>query len=472
MHTRQRLGVELRQALAQFDQAGVEVAGNTLDRQLADLVDDAFELLLQLFQVARDGGDAHGALVRVERDFFRLGVEVQGDVELAGQQVTAASLGAQAVFDEGPDQAYAGCLIVRVIVHGLEQLGVGLAEQLRVDHDADIDRKGALFRIEIQVDRHNPAELDAEKLHRCVDFQPAQGLIEAQDHVLPPAVGRGEGALLVFEQFKAATFFGRFVIGVVGRRLEGNPPHQHGRQGFGFQRKAIGTDAQVDAAGIPEPRVLGDVHIIGRMHEDFDIHALALVVQLIGHHLAHRDLAVIDGGADVQGTQGLGVQGEALARLAVGDGRRVFQAGEVLGAGLGLTDVRADIVAGQQRVDARHAACANARAHHPEFRIFAGEAFGLFDQLDGGIDAFLVITQSYGGYLADHHVAVFDLGFVGNQPAAGLEVEDDGRPLLHDAVNHQRDPHQYGDNRHDPDQRDTETTRLDHGLPRRGVSLG
>ncbi len=102
------------------------------------------------------------------------------------------------------------------------------------------------------------------------------------------------------------------------------------------------------------------------MHEDLDIHAFAVVIQLIGHHLTDWNFAVINRRAGAQRTQAQGMQGKAFARFAIGDGRRVFQAFEVFGAGVGLADVGTDVVAGQQGVDAGHATGADARADNPE----------------------------------------------------------------------------------------------------------
>ena len=133
--------------------------------------------------------------------FVGLGVEVQGNVQLAGQQVAGAGLGTQAVFDEGADQPYASGFVIGVMIERLEHFDVGLAQALRVDHDADIDRKGAFFLVEIQIDRHHLADFDAEEFHRRIDLEPAQGLIEAHGQVLRLAVWRGEGGLLVVEQF-------------------------------------------------------------------------------------------------------------------------------------------------------------------------------------------------------------------------------------------------------------------------------
>ncbi|MNS80292.1 hypothetical protein D3C72_1139670 [compost metagenome] len=55
-----------------------------------------------------------------------------------------------------------------------EHLFVGLTETLRVNDDTDVKREGAFFRIEIQVDAHDPADFHTEELDRRIDLEPAQ----------------------------------------------------------------------------------------------------------------------------------------------------------------------------------------------------------------------------------------------------------------------------------------------------------
>ncbi|MNW04886.1 hypothetical protein D3C71_2010500 [compost metagenome] len=69
------------------------------------------------------------------------------------------------------------------------------------------------------------------------------------------------------------------------------------------------------------------------------VHALPAFGQPIPHHLSYRDTAVVDGRPDVQRPQILGVQHEALAGFAIGNGRRGFEPGEDPGAGIGLPRV-------------------------------------------------------------------------------------------------------------------------------------
>ncbi|MNN20319.1 hypothetical protein D3C81_1335940 [compost metagenome] len=201
------------------------------------------------------------------------------------------------------------------------------------------------------------------------------------------------------------------------------------------------------------------------MDEQFNVHALAIRVQRVGHHLAHGDLAVVDRRTDVQRPQVLGEQRKTLARFAVGDGWRILQSDEVFCPAVGLADIGPDVIARQQRIDPRYTARANARPHNPELRIFAGKAFGLLFQFDGGIDAFLVTAELHIGDMTNHDIAVFDLGFIRGQAAPGLERDNDDRALLKNAVNHQRNTHQHRDDRHDPDQRNAETAGLDRRLP-------
>ncbi|MCY1425367.1 hypothetical protein D9M71_411540 [compost metagenome] len=419
-----------------------------------------------MFQAAGHRRDLQGARRHVERDFLGLGVEVQGNIQLPGQQVAAAGLGTQAMRDEITQDAGGAFFVIGGMVERLEQLGVGQAQAFGVDHDADVDREGLALFVEVQVYRDHLTDFHAEELHRGIHFQAAHRLLETQYQVLRLAVGRGEGRCLVVEQFEVPGFGGRLVVGVVFRRAKGDTTDQHGRYRLGLDPKAVGTDLQINTADVPETCVLGNKGIIGRIDEHFDIDALAIRGQCVSYHLAHRDLAVVDRRADVQRAEVGGAQHEVLARLFKGDCWRYFLADELLGAFFGLADVGADEVPGQQRVDTGNTAGTNAWSYHPEHRILAGEGLSLLLQLHCGIDAFLVLAECDIADMADDHVAILDLGLVRHQPLAGLEVDGDDGPGLHAVVHHQGDPHQHGDDGYDPYQRDTPALGSDAGLAR------
>ncbi|MNS80293.1 hypothetical protein D3C72_1139680 [compost metagenome] len=108
------------------------------------------------------------------------------------------------------------------------------------------------------------------------------------------AIRWGEGALLVGEQFEIFVVCGGHIVGTVIRSTERNPAHQHGRQRFGLHGKAVGTDIDVDAAGIPETGVFSDERVVRRVNEHLDIHPFAFGVEGVGDDLADRNLAVIN----------------------------------------------------------------------------------------------------------------------------------------------------------------------------------
>ncbi|MNQ90949.1 hypothetical protein D3C85_1063110 [compost metagenome] len=277
-------------------------------------------------------------------------------------------------------------------------------------------------------------------------------------------MGRGERPGAVVEQLELAVFGGHLIVGAVVRGAKGDTANDHRRQRLGAKGKAVGADFDIDTAGVPEAGVVSDEGVVGRVDEHFDTDAFAVFIQAVGDHLAHRDLAVVHRRTDPQRTEIAGVQEKALARFAIGDRRWRFEADEGLGAGVRFAGVGADEITGQQGIDTRHAAGADACPHHPELGIHPGEIVGLLDQLDRGGDALLVLAQLHGGDLADHHIAVLDRGLVGFQALTGLEGDLDGRALLHDVVHHQRQAHQHRHQRHDPHQRDAETAGLDPGL--------
>jgi len=119
-------------------------------------------------------------------------------------------------------------------------------------------------------------------------------LVEAQAQVLRAAGGRCQGGIAVSEQLEGlmvdSGLGGRGVFG----RAEGQAAHEDRRQRLGLHLQPVGADLHVDAAGVPEPRVEGDERVVGRLHEDIDVHAPAVGLDGIGHHLAHRNAPKID----------------------------------------------------------------------------------------------------------------------------------------------------------------------------------
>ncbi|MNE62379.1 hypothetical protein D3C80_1576540 [compost metagenome] len=174
------------------------------------------------------------------------------------------------------------------------------AQAFRIDDDTDVDRETAFDFIEVQVHRDHPANFHPQKLYRCIDLQAAHRLIEPQHQELRVAGRRCQRTGLVGKQLVALVLAGGRVVRVVVRRAEGDAADQDRRQRLGFQRKTIGADLHINAAGVPEACVGAHEGVVGCMDEDLHVHPFTFLVEGVGDHLADRDLAVIHVRTDVQ----------------------------------------------------------------------------------------------------------------------------------------------------------------------------
>ncbi|MCY1429236.1 hypothetical protein D9M71_451460 [compost metagenome] len=298
-----------------------------------------------MLQAARHGRNGNRPCGTVEDNLRRIGMEVQRDIQLPGEQVAATRLRPQSMLDEATDQHADAGLVIRCLLPRREHLPMHRPEPLRVDHRIDQHREDLLLRVVIQPYRRNLAEVDAHELYRRADGQAAHRLVETQAQVMLLPGRRGQCGVTVGEQLEHLLFDRRSARPGTFGGAEGEAADQDGRQRFGVDLDAIGADIEVDAAGVPEARVLGDEGVVGRLDEDADIHALAIAAQRIGHHFAYGNLAVVDRRADIQRAQVISLQDETLALFAIGDRRRRLQAGEASGRDLRLAGIGTDEIA-------------------------------------------------------------------------------------------------------------------------------
>src|SRR5690606_5337744 len=319
---------------------------------------------------------------------------------------------------------------------------------------ADHHGKALGLFVIVELDRYHATDGYAEKLHRRIAVQAAQGLIKAHLHITRRAVGRRHGLAYVGEQGELVVLLGELGVGAVIWGTKGDAAGQDRRDRFGVDGEAVGSNRDVDAAGVPEARVVGDELVIRGVYEDPYLDAVAVVCQAERNHLADLKAAKVHRRTNAQGAQIIGVEGELLAFGAKGHGRRCFQADKFAPGFLGASGVRTDEGPGQQRVYAGYTAGADARAYHPELGVFASEGLGVLIQLDGGGNAGRIIAEAGVSHLADDHVLVLALGLVGFQAFGGLEAHGDLRagrqPVLHD---HGK-AHQGSGDGDQPDQRD------------------
>src|SRR5471030_659285 len=134
--------------------------------------------------------------------------------------------------------------------------------------------------------------------------------------------------------------------------------------------------------------------------------------------------------AGVDRAEAFAMQHELGAFLVADNLRHLFQSDEIAGLLLGLAGVDADVGARQQRAQSRHAGGADARPHHPEARVGAGEALGFLGQVYRHQHLRQVRVDLHRAHLADVDVLVFDLGLARLQAVAGVEADRHRRPLV------------------------------------------
>ncbi len=253
------------------------------------------------------------------------------------------------------------------------------------------------------------------------------------------------------------------------RILERHATSQHRGQRLRVDLQAIGAQRHIHAAGIPEARRLGNELVVGCVHEDLHRDTLAVTVQVIRRHPPHLDAAVVNGRADIERAQVIRMQLIGFAGCTVGDRGRRLQSGEVVLGFLRLAHVSTDEGTRQQRIDTRHAAQANARAHYPVAGIGRGKTFGALLQCHLGHHVGSVLAQAHRGHPTDDHVLVLHRRLARVQSLGGLEADVDGGTGLDPGVDHQRQAHQRGHDRYQPHQRRIDAWSLHHRFGQVGV---
>ena len=257
----------------------------------------------------------------VHRHVGHVRVEVEVDVEVAGQEVAGLELGPQAA----PDQRLHGGGR-----HRLAGVGVDRADALRLDLDRGLDDEGLALVAVGETDVRHRADPDAADLDRGALLEPAGRAVELDQERHATAGVRLRGGVRVgVEGELGVGGRGRGVVGG-GRGLELDAADQEGlhRGHVDLEPAAVGRD--VEPARVPEPGLLVDELVVGGLDEHVDLERLALVGgELVAQHLPGLDAAVVDRGAAAERAQRVGAQHEGAARLAGADLGRVLEPGEV-----------------------------------------------------------------------------------------------------------------------------------------------
>jgi len=433
-------GAGLLQGLAQHRQGGAQLRHGLLQRQL-------LQLLGQLGQVVQHG--AHGrrhrgndkpvaAEAQPGRPGFRM--EAQIHEQVAREQGARAQLCPQAHVHQLGQHHGTG------VAGGAQQ---GEAFRFQGDQHRNPPRQGP--GLELQVEVLHLADPDAAELHRGAAGQAPHRFVEIQHALQVFPVDPLVGLVAVGEQGEGLPRGRRLGRVRVDRVLEGDAAQEHLHQGGGAHPQAVGVQAQVHPAGVPEPGGGLDQAAVGIPHQDPDPHRLPVRSQIEAGHFAHRDLPEGYGRADVQGAQLGGLQIDQLARQVLGEQRRRLQSLEDPGGAAGGARVHADEGARKQGAQTGDAIGAHPGPHHPEPAVLGQQAGGVAVQLDRDQHLAEVRAQADGGDLAHLHLLVPHPGLAGLQAFGGQEADGDGGAPL--GVRREGDPG-ADERRHQGDQPD------------------
>src|SRR5215813_8792397 len=427
------------------------VRADLLDLELVELLHDVRQVVLQLLEGTRDGRYLWWLLRgRVALGLGRIGKEVEGDVELTGEQVAAAELGPQPFVDQllDPAQAHARGFGDREL--SSDELGTGQAfrEELHEHGHREIERLG----IDGHPHLYDLAHRDAPEVQGRAHRKAAHGAVEHEQIGVHYSVGKPEGLRSVGEEREHGVGLGGRPGGRLRVRLKGDASHQDGYQRLRPHLDARRADGDVDAAGVPEPRAGRDVLVVRGVDEDGEGHPLAILVELFADDLADGYLAEVDQRARVDRAQLVGAQEESPSRLVARDHGRLLEADEIATRRLGLADIDAYVAARQQGTETRHAARSHTRTHHEESGVLDEKALHLLAELGGGHYALTVRAQRDSLDQADLHVLVLDLGLARLEAFRGLEGNGDHRPTLEDSPHGEPATHEHGHDGHDPDE--------------------
>lgn len=130
-------------------QGVAQVAADFAERHFVELARDVLQLLLQLLDAARRGGDLQRIGARIERCGLGMGEHIEADVELAGDEVAGAQLRAQAALYQAPPHLAAAQVLALL---DFAQAAQGVAEAFRKDFGDDFGVELVARRVEVQGD--------------------------------------------------------------------------------------------------------------------------------------------------------------------------------------------------------------------------------------------------------------------------------------------------------------------------------
>src|SRR5690606_12150381 len=227
---------------------------------------------------------------------------------------------------------------------------------------------------------------------------------------------------------------------------ERHPPGHDRDDRTGLHIETVGTQGNVDATGIPEPGVLCNELVVGRVDKNLDCTSFTALVQVVAHHLADFDTPIVNRRANFKRTEIRGKQGKTGPGTPAGNLGRLLQSDEFVDGSIIFislvtagTRIHANISARKQGTQARDTAGSRPWPSDPEMGT-------LLRDVRSPVTVQLGIDQHFGtvrryfdtGNLTDDYVFIANLRLTYLQTIGGFKADCDGGPGMHPVAHQQR----------------------------------
>ena len=254
--------------------------------------------------------------------------------------------------------------------------------------------------------------------------------------------------------------------------VEGKAADQDRDERLGVDLDALRVHFYIDAARVPEARVLAHEPRVRVPDENLEGDTRTVRGHVVCGHPADLKLPVIHRRADIERSLPLRHQGEVAAFFPSLHDGRVLQPRKVTGRFAGSSGIDVDVGAGEDRAQARHRTGTHPGADDPEARVFGKKRIRFSDEL--GFHDHLGQILAEGDLLnqPDLHVLALDLGLAGLEPFGGIEGDRDLRAFFRNGLVDQPAADQNRHHRDEPHDGDLALAGADDGLGQfRGIGF-
>ena len=137
----------------------------------------------------------------------------------------------------------------------------------------------------------------------------------------------------------------------------------------------------------------------------------------------------------------------------------------------GGSRLKSDVLPRQQSAEPRDTAERDARLNDPEFGVAHHQAGGMICNFRSDPHPGVVLRELYCRYLANSHILVFDESLAGLDTRSSFENNGDSGPFVAHTLDSDTERDYCGEDRNDPDDRESHALRTHHRGERQIVEI-